>query len=65
MEPFARIMILIAVYASRIQQAMGNSKRASELLVQLKLKIHSPDYELFMLRIGCKDVVYPIQMKYP
>ncbi|MWV47151.1 hypothetical protein GRF59_26505 [Paenibacillus sp. HJL G12] len=55
MEPFARILIHVATSASRIQQAKGNSHRASELLTQLKGKINSPDHELFMLRIEAEQ----------
>ncbi|MCR8635668.1 LuxR C-terminal-related transcriptional regulator [Paenibacillus radicis (ex Xue et al. 2023)] len=55
MQPFARILIPVAVSASRIQQAKGNFKQASELLEQLKLQIDSPDYELFMLRIEAEQ----------
>ncbi|WP_256761006.1 LuxR C-terminal-related transcriptional regulator [Cohnella sp. WQ 127256] len=55
MQPFARTLIHIAISASRIQQAKGNSKRASELLVQLKLQIYSPDYALFMLNIEAEQ----------
>ncbi|MBB6673772.1 hypothetical protein H7C19_24120 [Cohnella nanjingensis] len=55
MEPFARILIRIAISASRIQQAKGNPQRASELLAQLKLQIDSPDYALFMLKIEAEQ----------
>jgi LuxR family maltose regulon positive regulatory protein len=61
MEPFARTLIQIAVSASRIQQAKGNSHRASELLIQLKLKIKSPDYASFMLRIEAEQVCLSLQ----
>ncbi|ULO05931.1 hypothetical protein H1230_23170 [Paenibacillus sp. 19GGS1-52] len=55
MRPFARIMMQISISASRIQQAKGNPIQASELLVQLKLQIDSPDNELFMLRIEAEQ----------
>lgn len=51
LQPFARIMIQLGIAASRIEQAKGNPKRASELLVQLKSKIDSPDYALFIVKI--------------
>jgi LuxR family maltose regulon positive regulatory protein len=54
-------LIQIAVSASRIQQAKGNSHRASELLIQLKLKIKSPDYASFMLRIEAEQVCLSLQ----
>lgn len=50
-QPLARIMIQLGIAASRIEQAKGNPKRASELLVQLKSKIDSPDYALFIVKI--------------
>jgi LuxR family maltose regulon positive regulatory protein len=55
MQPFARILIHIAISASRIQQAKGNPNRASELLEQLKSQIDSPDYGLFMLKIEAEQ----------
>ncbi len=61
MRPFARIMIQISINASRIQQAIGNPNWASELLVQLKSQIESPDYELFMLRIEAEQAYLSLQ----
>jgi LuxR family maltose regulon positive regulatory protein len=61
MQPFARILIHIAISASRIQQAKGNSNRASELLEQLKSQIDSPDYELFMLKIEAEQACLSLQ----
>lgn len=55
MAPFARILIHIAISASRIGQAQGNSERASAVLEQLKAKIDSPDYDLFLLRIEAEQ----------
>lgn len=55
LRPFARILIQIAISASRIQQAKGNTIQASELLIQLKSQIDSPDHELFMLRIEAEQ----------
>ncbi|MEC0238317.1 LuxR C-terminal-related transcriptional regulator [Paenibacillus dokdonensis] len=61
MEPFARILIHMAISASRIQQAKGNSQHASELLTQLKHRIDSPDYELFMLKIEAEQACLSVQ----
>lgn len=61
MQPFARILIQIAISASRIQQAKGNWQRASELLEQLKRQIDSPDYELFMLKIEAEQAYLSVQ----
>ncbi|BBH22398.1 hypothetical protein Back11_37430 [Paenibacillus baekrokdamisoli] len=54
-QPFARLLISIAISASRIQQAQGNANRASELLANVKSQIDSPDYELFMLNIEAEQ----------
>ncbi|WP_158602230.1 LuxR C-terminal-related transcriptional regulator [Cohnella endophytica] len=61
MQPYARIMIPIAISASRIQQARGNSARARDLLTQLKVQIDSPDYELFMLKVEAEQVCLSLQ----
>ncbi|KQX51150.1 LuxR C-terminal-related transcriptional regulator [Paenibacillus sp. Root444D2] len=61
MQPFARILIQIAISASRIQQAKGNSNRASDLLEQLKLQINSPDYDLLMLKIEAEQACLSLQ----
>jgi LuxR family maltose regulon positive regulatory protein len=61
MLPFARILIQLAISASRIQQALGNSERASELLVQLKSQIDSPDYELFVLKIEAEQACLSVR----
>ncbi|NOU94503.1 hypothetical protein GC093_14940 [Paenibacillus sp. LMG 31456] len=60
-QPFARILIQISISASRIQQAQGNSSRASELLTQLKSQIISPEYELFMLNIEAEQACLSLQ----
>lgn len=60
-QPFARIMILVARSASRIQQAKGNSQRAMELLEQLKPQIDSPDYALFMMKIEAQQACLSLQ----
>jgi len=60
-EPYARIMIPNYSSASRIQQAKGNPNRASELLTQLKLRIDSPDYELFKLGIEAEQACLSLQ----
>jgi LuxR family maltose regulon positive regulatory protein len=50
-QPLARLTIQLGIAASRIEQAKGNPKRASELLAQLKSKIDTPDYDLFVVKI--------------
>ncbi|MFD2874986.1 hypothetical protein ACFTAO_01890 [Paenibacillus rhizoplanae] len=50
-QPLARIRIQLGIAASRIEQAKGNPKRASELLAQLKSEINSPDYAFFIVKI--------------
>ncbi|MVP01268.1 LuxR C-terminal-related transcriptional regulator [Paenibacillus lutrae] len=61
MKPFARILIQVAISASRIQQALGNPDRASEILKQVKLQIDSPDYDLFMLSIEAEQACLALQ----
>lgn len=61
MLPFARILIQIAFSASRIQQAKGNTERATELLEQLRSQIDSPDYALFMLKIEAEQASLSVQ----
>ncbi|TXK81444.1 LuxR C-terminal-related transcriptional regulator [Paenibacillus sp. N3.4] len=63
LQPFARILIPIVISASRIHQALGNSNRASELLIQLKLQIDTPDNELFMLRIEAEQASLSLQQE--
>ncbi|SEO80311.1 LuxR family transcriptional regulator, maltose regulon positive regulatory protein [Paenibacillus sp. OV219] len=55
LQPLARIMIQLGIAASRIEQAEGNPKQASELLVQVKSKIVSPDYDLFISKIEAEQ----------
>ncbi|MFD0670831.1 LuxR C-terminal-related transcriptional regulator [Cohnella sp. GCM10027633] len=50
-QPLARITIQLGIAASRIEQAKGNPKRASERLAQLKSIIDTPDYDLFVVKI--------------
>jgi LuxR family maltose regulon positive regulatory protein len=54
-QPFARLFH-VAVSASRIHQAKGNTNRATELLVQLKSEIDSSDYDIFMPKIEAELV---------
>ncbi|WHY21158.1 LuxR C-terminal-related transcriptional regulator [Paenibacillus sp. G2S3] len=61
MQPFARILIHNYTSASRIQQAKGDPARASQLLIQLKLQIDSPDYDLFMLGIEAEQACLSLQ----
>ncbi len=51
MQPFARILVHAAINGSRVRQANGQFDRAFELLDQVKLKINSPDYFVFMKKI--------------
>ncbi|KRE55879.1 LuxR C-terminal-related transcriptional regulator [Paenibacillus sp. Soil750] len=55
LQPFARLMVQIGIAASRVQQAEGNPKQASELLVQVKAKIDSPDYDLFIAKVEAEQ----------
>jgi LuxR family maltose regulon positive regulatory protein len=61
MEPFARILIPNYFSASRVQQAKGNSNQASEILVQLKEQIKSPDYSSFMFRVEVEQACLSLQ----
>ncbi|WP_256759505.1 BTAD domain-containing putative transcriptional regulator [Cohnella sp. WQ 127256] len=54
-EPVPRNRYQLFVAASRIQQAKGNSREAMALLEQIKLKIDSPDYEIFIRRIEAEQ----------
>ncbi|WP_375103247.1 BTAD domain-containing putative transcriptional regulator [Paenibacillus sp. RS8] len=54
--PVSRNRYQLFVAASRIQQAKGNSLEAATLLEQLKLKIDSPDYEIFIRKIEAEQV---------
>jgi LuxR family maltose regulon positive regulatory protein len=65
MKLFARILIQITIIASQIQQAAGNSGRATELLERLKLQIDSPDYELFMSRIEAEQACLALRQDSP
>jgi len=60
-QPFSRILIHVAVSASRIEQARGNSARAMDLLERLKLQIVTPDYDLFMLKIEAEQACLSLQ----
>ncbi|MDG0811292.1 BTAD domain-containing putative transcriptional regulator [Cohnella rhizosphaerae] len=50
-----RSLLQIYFYASRIQQALGRSTCANELLEELKLRIESPDYERFLRKIEAEQ----------
>ncbi|MFD2614259.1 LuxR C-terminal-related transcriptional regulator [Paenibacillus gansuensis] len=60
-RPFSRIMMQIAFSASRIQQAQGNTDRASLLMEQLKSQIDSPDRALFMQKIEAEQAVLSLK----
>ncbi|QHT58606.1 hypothetical protein GXP70_00495 [Paenibacillus lycopersici] len=53
--PVPRNLYQLDVAASRIQQARGHSFEAAMLLEQLKLKIDSPDYEIFLRKIEAEQ----------
>ncbi|WP_409343639.1 BTAD domain-containing putative transcriptional regulator [Paenibacillus sp. MBLB4367] len=55
LAPVPRNMYQLDVAASRIQQAKGNSLKAAALLEQLKMKIDSPDYEIFLRKIEAEQ----------
>lgn len=55
-DPVPRNRYQLVVAASRIQHAKGNSLEAAALLEQLKLKIDSPDYEIFIRKIEAEQV---------
>ncbi|REK71974.1 BTAD domain-containing putative transcriptional regulator [Paenibacillus paeoniae] len=55
LAPVPRNMYQLDVAASRIQQAKGNSLEAMALLEQLKLKINSPDYEIFLRKVEAEQ----------
>lgn len=53
--PVPRNRYQLFVAASRIQQAKGNPREAAALLEQLKLKIDSPDYPIFIRKIEAEQ----------
>ncbi|GLX69733.1 BTAD domain-containing putative transcriptional regulator [Paenibacillus glycanilyticus] len=53
--PVPRNRYQLTVAASRIHQAKGNPREAAALLEQLKLKIDSPDYDVFMRKIEAEQ----------
>ncbi|MFC5528165.1 BTAD domain-containing putative transcriptional regulator [Cohnella yongneupensis] len=53
--PVPRNRYQLYVAASRIQQAKGNPLEAAALLEQLKLKIESPDYDIFIRKIEAEQ----------
>lgn len=55
LAPVPRNRYQLDVAASRIQQAKGNPLEAAALLEQLKLKIDSPDYEVFLRKIEAEQ----------
>ncbi|MHA6482392.1 LuxR C-terminal-related transcriptional regulator [Paenibacillus sp. strain BS8-2] len=59
--PNTRSMLQMYVSASRIQQALGHSGRAAELLELLKVRIESPDYVLFLSKIEAEQACLAIR----
>ncbi|GGD80988.1 BTAD domain-containing putative transcriptional regulator [Paenibacillus nasutitermitis] len=55
LAPVPRNLYQLDVAASRIQQAKGNPLEAAALLEQLKLRIDSPDYDIFMCKIEAEQ----------
>jgi len=55
LAPVPRNLYQLDVAASRIQQSKGNALEAKALLEQLKLKIDSPDYDIFMRKIEAEQ----------
>ncbi|ASS67581.1 MULTISPECIES: BTAD domain-containing putative transcriptional regulator [unclassified Paenibacillus] len=55
LAPVPRNMYQLDVAASRIQEAKGNSLEAAALLERLKLRIDSPDYEIFLRKIEAEQ----------
>lgn len=53
--PNTRSLMQIYISASRIQQMLGRPERALELLEQLKVRIESPDYALFLRKIAAEQ----------
>lgn len=56
-----RSLTQIYMSASQIQQALGNPTYAAELLEQLKLRIDSPDYELFTRQIEAEQACLAVR----
>jgi LuxR family maltose regulon positive regulatory protein len=56
MQPYARILVHATITAARIRQAKGDPQGAVQLLEQVKVKIHSPDYPLFAARVDAERV---------
>lgn len=53
--PVARTLLHLYGSASRIMQARGHPAEAADLLVQLRARIDSPDYDLYMRRIEAEE----------
>lgn len=53
--PVARTLLHLYGSASRIMQAQGYPAEAVELLVQLRSRVDSPDYDLYMRRIEAEE----------
>ncbi|MDG0795128.1 LuxR C-terminal-related transcriptional regulator [Cohnella ginsengisoli] len=56
-----RSLMQIYISASRIQQSLGHSARAAELLERLKVRIESPDYELFLRKIEAEQACLAVR----
>lgn len=54
-RPYVRIFIQVVTSASWIQQALGNSDKACELLADLESQLDSPEHRLFMLKIEAEQ----------
>lgn len=53
--PVARTLLHLYGSASRIAQARGHAAEAADLLIQLRARVDSPDYDLYMRRIEAEE----------
>ncbi|RED55741.1 BTAD domain-containing putative transcriptional regulator [Cohnella lupini] len=56
-----RTMLHIYISASRIEQTLGNQTRAANLLEQVKSRIDSPDYDLYVRKIEAEQACLAIR----
>ncbi|MDI4649203.1 BTAD domain-containing putative transcriptional regulator [Cohnella hashimotonis] len=63
--PVARTLLYLYGSASRILQARGRPAEASDLLVQLRAHVDSPDYDLYMRRIGAEEACLRLRQGRP
>ncbi|MFC3802378.1 BTAD domain-containing putative transcriptional regulator [Cohnella sp. GCM10012308] len=63
--PVARTLFYLYGSASRILQARGHTAEAADLLVQLRAHVDSPDYDLYMRRIGAEEACLHLRQDRP